>query len=338
MSYFTDYAEPGCAEGPRFARDRHPGRTSTRTSPPAASSTARCYGIGQSSISYAMYVNAAAIKAPGGSVPPQGWTWDQFAEFARRLRRRSGATARYGTDRRRRQLPVLRGLRPSARHGTCFPTDGETPAAKETVRGMVPVLGRPAQREGGAAAERQRSRRRRSRTRRCATGESPLQFGWVQQVTFYQPLVQGARWPCSRSPQGKAGDLTGQFVKASRPGCVSADDQARRGAARLIDFLLNDDRAIQAIGILLGVPPSKKARDLAPRRRRSPAAGAGDHVRRGPWPARSARRRQPWPKGYGELLTGFGRIAENIGFGKTNPAAGAQEFVDLAGKISRRHG
>ena len=39
-----------------------------------------------------------------------------------------------------------------------------------------------------------------------------------------------------------------------------------------------------------------------------------------------------WPKGYGELLTTFGRIAENIGFGTSDPTAGAQEFVDTAAK------
>jgi len=162
-----------------------------------------------------------------------------------------------------------------------------------------------------------------------AKGKAPLQFGWVQQVTFYQPLVKG---PLSvlPVPQGKAGDLSGQFVKGLDLWCVSAASKHPEDAAKLIGFLLNDEKAIKAIGILLGVPPSKKARDLVSADAGSAGARAITYVeglegKVGPSP-------QPWPKGYGELLTGFGRIAENIGFGKTTPAAGAQEFVDLAGK------
>jgi multiple sugar transport system substrate-binding protein len=284
------------------------------------------YGVGQSSISYSMYVDEGAIKKAGGTVPAQGWTWDKFAEFARDY---SGSVqGSFGSSDQAGNFQLFEVY--ARQHGTELFSDdgGKLLTTKETVQewfqywaDLRNAKAAPPQNLSGETTAIEKSL--------IATGKSPLQFGWVQQVTFYQPLVKSplAVLPV---PQDKAGDLSGQFVKGLDLWCISAASKHPEDAAKLIGFLLNDERAIRAIGILLGVPPSKKARDLVSAEAGSAGARAIKYVedlagKVGPSP-------KPWPKGYGELLTGFDRIAENIGFGKSNPAAGAQEFVDLAGK------
>lgn len=284
------------------------------------------YGIGQSSISYSMYVDEGAIEKAGGTVPVQGWTWDKFAEFARDY---SGSVqGSFGSSDQAGNFQLFEVY--ARQHGTELFSDdgGKLLTSKETVQewfqywaDLRNAKAAPPQNVSGETTAIEKSL--------IATGKSPLQFGWVQQVTFYQPLVKSplAVLPV---PQDKAGDLTGQFVKGLDLWCISAASKHPEDAAKLIGFLLNDEKAIKAIGILLGVPPSKKARDLVSADAGSAGARAIEYVedlagKVGPSP-------KPWPKGYGELLTGFDRIAENIGFGKSNPAAGAQEFVGLAGK------
>ncbi|TCC03942.1 extracellular solute-binding protein [Kribbella soli] len=324
MSYFSDYAGRSALKDlGSLGID-----TSGLDKDVAASGVAdgKNYGIGQSSISYSMYVDEGAIKKAGGTVPAQGWTWDKFAEFARDY---SGSVqGSFGSSDQAGNFQLFEVY--ARQHGTEMFSDdgGKLLTTKETVQewfqywaDLRNAKAAPPQNLSGETTAIEKSL--------IATGKSPLQFGWVQQVTFYQPLVKSPLTVLP-VPQDKAGDLTGQFVKGLDLWCISAASKHPEDAAKLIGFLLNDEKAIKAIGILLGVPPSKQARDLVSADAGSAGARAIKYVedlagKVGPSP-------KPWPKGYGELLTGFDRIAENIGFGKTTPAAGSQEFVDLAGK------
>ncbi|GAA1571936.1 ABC transporter substrate-binding protein [Kribbella hippodromi] len=324
MSYFSDYAGRSALKDlGSLGID-----TSGLDKDVASSGVAdgKNFGIGQSSISYSMYVDEAAVKQAGGSVPAQGWTWDKFAEFAKGY---AGAVqGSYGSSDQAGNFQLFEVW--ARQHGTeLFADDGgKLATSKDTVQewfqywaDLRAAKATPAQNVSAETTAIEKSL--------IAKGKAPVQFGWVQQVTFYQPLVKS---PLSvlPVPQGTAGDLKGQFVKGLDLWCVSAASKHPEDAAKLIGFLLNDEKAIKAIGILLGVPPSKKARDLVSADAGSAGARAIKYVEElagkvGPSP-------KPWPKGYGELLTGFGRIAENIGFGKATPASGATEFVDLAGK------
>ena len=324
MSYFSDYAGRSALKDlGSLAID-----TSGLDKDVADSGVAdgKNYGIGQSSISYSMYVDEAAVKRAGGTVPAQGWTWDKFAEFARDY---SGSIqGSYGSTDQAGNFQLFEVF--ARQHGTELFSDdgGKLAASKDTVQEWFQYW---AELRNAKAAPPQNVSAETTAIEKSlvAKGKAPLQFGWVQQVTFYQPLVKSPL-TILPVPQLTAGDLKGQFVKGLDLWCISAASKHPEDAAKLIGFLLNDEKAIKTIGILLGVPPSKKARDLASADAGSAGARAIKYVediagKVGPSP-------KPWPKGYGELLTGFGRIAENIGFGKTKPDAGAQEFVDLAGK------
>src|SRR5690606_10358931 len=87
--------------------------------------------------------------------------------------------------------------------------------------------------------------------------------------------------------------------------CISARTAAPEAAASLVDFLLNDPRAVEVIGLTLGVPPSQAARDLLGAEPDSAAGRAIAYVeepadRVGPpppaWPVGRRRPRRSWPR------------------------------------------
>jgi multiple sugar transport system substrate-binding protein len=132
-------------------------------------------------------------------------------------------------------------------------------------------------------------------------------------------------------PAGADGTLSGQFVKALDLWCVSSETGDAERAAQVIDFLVNDDRAGEAIGVTLGIPPSERARSLLGA---APDSAAGKAIalveavtpQVGPSPA-------PWPQGYGELQTTFQRLSDDVGFGNSDPARAATAFVDEADRV-----
>lgn len=155
-------------------------------------------------------------------------------------------------------------------------------------------------------------------------GRCAMQWGWVQQVTFYQPLTENPLQVVT-VPAATSGDLGGMFLKALDFWCISARTAAPEAAASLVDFLLNDPRAVEAIGLTLGVPPSQAARDLLGAEPDSAAGRAIAYVeeladRVGPPPP-------AWPVGYGEIMGIFSRANEQVAFGETDAATAAATVV-----------
>jgi multiple sugar transport system substrate-binding protein len=95
-------------------------------------------------------------------------------------------------------------------------------------------------------------------------------------------------------------------------------------ALAMVNFLVNNDAATKNTGLLLGVPPTKAARNqLASGDAATKAAIAyveGVTPKAGKAPG-------PWPKKYNEVMSAFGRASENVAFGKATPAASADAFI-----------
>lgn len=325
LSYFSDYASRGTL------KDLSGLTIDTSTLDPDVAASGildgRNYGVGQSSISHALYLDDAAVERSGVSAPADGsWTWDEFATFAKAYA--AAVPGSFGSSDQAGNFQIFETW--ARQHGTeLFAPDGSALAvSQQTIAdwwsywaALRSAKAVPEQKVSGETSTIEKSL--------LVAGKAPLQFGWVQQVSFYQPLVK-SQLSVRPVPQGSAGDLSGQFIKGLDLWSISAGSKHAEDAAKLVDFLINDDAAVKAIGILLGVPPSKQARDLVKADADSAGARAIGYIEEiadkvGPAPA-------AWPKGYGELLTTFSRIAENIGFGKSDPTAGAQEFVDTAAK------
>lgn len=323
MSYFSEYAQRGALldltgkVGSAIKTD-----TLDKDVADSGQVDGKMMGIGQSSITHATFRNPALVEAGGGKLPAQ-WTWESFATFAKDFAADAGPS-KYGTSDAGGSIQIFEVW--ARQNGSDTFKDGKVAVGKDVIEAWFAYwddlrkakAAPPADvtAEGGSFETSQLAKRR-----------SPVEFGWVQQIGFYQPLVKDAELAVGPVP----GKTEGQFLKALDFWVVAATTKDADRAAGLVDFLINDDRAVKAIGLNLGVPPSKKSRDLLAAKPDSADGRAIAYVdaiqsKVGPSPA-------PWPKGYGELLETFTTLNENVGFKKTDPGAAADKFLSEAARV-----
>lgn len=282
------------------------------------------FGVGQSSIVYAVFVDPDQLEAIGEQAPVNGWTWEEFEALATAFAEASDDGG-YGCN---DNGGVFQAFEVFARQrtGDLFTADGalgfEVDAVEEWFAywdrlrraGVVPPGDVTAETQGFENAL-------------LVHGRCPMQWGWVQQVTFYQPLTEASLQVVS-VPATSGDDLSGLFIKALDFWCVSAQTASPDRAASVVDFLLNDSRAIEAIGLTLGVPPSQNARDVLAPERDSAEGRAIAYVEEltekvGPPPP-------AWPTGYSAIGSAFARANEQVAFGELDAAAAAAAVVGEA--------
>lgn len=328
MSYFADYAQRGALLD---LTDKVGSAIKIGDLDPDVASSGKIaggmYGIGQSSISHAVFTHPAAWQKAGVDAPPADWTWDSFAQWTTGYASEAGA-GNYGTT---DAGGNMQAFEPFARqHGQeLFTADGKAlRVGADVIEEWFAFWDRL--RKAKAAPPLQvTSESADFATNPMTKGKSPLTFGWVQQITFYAPLIDSPL-QIAPLPATKAGSVAGQFIKALDFWSVSAQSKSLDAAVDLVNYLINDPTAIKAIGLSLGVPPSAVARKALASDPQSPEGKAIAYIEKikdqvGPPPA-------AWPKGYGDLLETFARLNQDVGFGKSDPAKAAAAFTDEAKK------
>ena len=329
MTYFDDYASRGALldVGDLLASGAIDASALDEDVAASGDVAGGTFGVGQSSIVYAVFVDPDQLEAVGLEAPETGWTWDDFETLATAYQ----AAAPEGSYACNDNGGAFQAFEVFARQrsGDLFTADGALNVSADVIgewftmwagwrdSGLVPPGDVTAETTGFENAL-------------LVKGQSPMQWGWVQQVTFYQPLTDASLQVVS-VPSASAGDLSGLFVKALDFWCISAEAADPEAAASVVDFLLNDERAIKAIGLTLGVPPSQTARDLLAPEPDSAAGRAIAYVEAvagevGPPPP-------AWPVGYGEISGVFARANESVAFGESDPAAAAASVISEAESV-----
>lgn len=326
MSYYAEYAERGALldlAGPLSdgSIDASALDTDVAASGEIADGT---YGVGQSSVSHAVFADADALAEHGFEMPADGWTWQDFEDLTTAYAEAAGDGS-YGCNDNGGGLQAFEAFA-RQRSGDLFDESGALAVPADVIAEWFEMWDR-LRSVGAAPPPDVTSEATGFEEALIATGRAPMQWGWVQQVTFYQPLVESSL-QVAPVPAETRGDLSGLFVKALDLWCVSSRAADPDAAAQVVDFLLNDDRAIESVGITLGVPPSSRARDLLGADPESATGRAIDYIERisdqvGPPPG-------AWPNGYSALLSAFDRANANVAFGDADPTTAAQSVVDEA--------
>ena len=325
MSYFAQYAQRGALLD---LTDAVPGTIDTSTLDEGVAGSGEIadglYGIGQSSITHAVFTDTTALQAVGATPPATGWTWQEFGEFARSYAS-STPDGVWGTQDAGGAVQIFEVY--SRQNGSPVFADDGTLATSEDLIAQWLDMWDQLRRDGAAPPGDVTSEASAFETSVLVTGKAPVLFGWVQQITFYQPLTDHVV-DIVGVPAGDGGPLEGQFVKALDLWTIAASTKNPDAAQALVNFLVNDEAAIKAIGVTLGVPPSQQARDLLAA---DPTSATGkciafvedaqDQV--GPSPA-------AWPAGYSDFSDAFARANEDIAFGKATPSQAAAALVETA--------
>ncbi|WP_193105126.1 ABC transporter substrate-binding protein [Brachybacterium sp. FME24] len=290
----------------------------------AGTTTEGQFGIGQSSITQTSFRNPALVQEHGIELP-ETWDWSDFTEFATGFAEQAGPDM-YGTTDAGGDFQLFGVF--ARQHGTEL-FDGRSLAVGADVIEEWLVMWQSLRDAGAAPPPELTAESTGFEDSQFAALTAAVTFGWVQQVTFYQPVVPDHPLEVADVPGAAAGDLSGQFVTALDFWSILSSSPRPDDAAALIDFLVTDAAAVSSIGLTLGVPPSSASRDLLDEAADSAASKAMAYVESvagstGPPPA-------PWPQGYGALQgTEFGRLNEDVAFGKATPSAAAASFIEAA--------
>lgn len=279
------------------------------------------YGVGQSSIAPAIFSSRSMVSDAGAEVPVE-WTWDDFRDWVTEF---ATDTGKYGTTDMGGNFQMF-DVYARQEVGNQFADDGSLQLTPEVIAQWF-TLWDELRKAKAAPPSDVTAAGGDFETNPMSTGDAALTSGWVQQVTFYQPLIRDGSVEVSPMPQKTKGDFSGLFVKALDFWCISANAANPDAAAQLVNHLINDAEATDVIGLLLGVPPTEAARESlahADRATRAAVDYIDDYAElAGPAPG-------PWPTGYGELLSAFTRANESVGFGKAGAADAATTFLEEA--------
>lgn len=285
------------------------------------------FGVPQSAISHALLVDPELIASLSAEMPSPDWTWDEFAAWSKALGQANPGF--FGTSDMGGQLQAFEVF--VRQHGAeLFSDDGAGLGFDQSVLEDWWAYWQSMRDESGAPPAAVTAESDGFETSTLTKGVSASTYVFVQQIVFFQDLNEHE---LELQPMPTmAGGEPGQFVKALDFWSVASTSEHPDEAAELIDYLVNDPVAIEAIGLTLGVPPSQEARDSLPVDESTPEGKAIAYIeslgddRVGPPPG-------PWPQGYGELLALFTKLAEDIAFGSTDIASASEQFFSEADRV-----
>lgn len=282
------------------------------------------YGIGQSSIANAAFLNTTALETLGAKAPSQDWTWDDLATWAKGIGSRGGGKL-YGTSDQSGHFELFE---PFARqNGTnLFSSDGtKLKVSKDLIEHWWSYWA-DLRAANGAPPASITAGVTGFNNWTLVAGQTVLDFGWVQQIQFVQPLMKGTLQIIA--PPGVKGGKPGLYVDSQDMWSIASTSKNPEAAATLINYLLNDNYSIKTLGATLGIPPSDHAIKLLDFAPDSPAGKAVAYVNN--LGNKATTPPPPWPKGYNQVSTLFSTTAQDVAFKKTTPSAAAASFYSQA--------
>ncbi|WP_157988023.1 ABC transporter substrate-binding protein [Jiangella endophytica] len=328
MSYFADYAGRGALQ----ALDEYVGETIVTDGldtdvQDSGVLNDEYFGVPQSVISHALLTDPELLATLGAEAPAPDWTWEQYADWAKGIGQANPGF--YGSSDMGGQLQAFEVW--VRQHGSeLFSDDGTGLAFDQSVLEDWWTYWQSMRDESGAPPPDITAESDTFETSVLTQGLAPATYVFVQQISFFQALNEHTL-ELQPMPVTDGGD-PGQFLKALDFWSVSSTSEHPDEAAELIDYLVNDPQAVEAIGLTLGVPPSQEARDVLAADPATPEGKAIAYVeslgddRVGPPPG-------PWPRGYGELLALFTKLSEDIAFGATDIGAASEQFFAEADRV-----
>ncbi len=161
-------------------------------------------------------------------------------------------------------------------------------------------------------------------------GTAAMQVGWSQQIVFYQALMQDQLDIHSCPVPAGAAD-NGHLIRALDFWVIPESSPNKDAAAKLMNFLLNDEEALAALGLSLGGPASDRATNVLAKTSEGAASKVLTYLTDLRANAPSATPR--WISGHGELESLLNRLNAAVGFGQTTPQAAADDFFSQAARI-----
>ena len=215
------------------------------------------YGLPTGSNAVALIVNPEIFEEAGVEQPdPQTWTWDDFAEISEQISENTDDDV-YGTDAILDSTII--GVYARQQAETLYTEDGEigvsddsledlfTLAQDLTESGAAPPAAVVTELEGAAPEETL-----------IATNRAAMSVEWSNNLATLASTADAGLeiWTLPEESE-----IPGVAPLSSQYWAISADAEDPEGAAELLNFLVNDEQAVETLSIDRGVPDNPQMRE-----------------------------------------------------------------------------
>lgn len=289
------------------------------------------YGIATGVNVHAIVADPAVFEQAGVPMPDdKTWTWEDYSDIAAQITAATGGAA-YGVQNYSFIEPVLAIY--ARQHGEeLFTPDGKIGVSPETIESWfqrsVDQIASKAEPSAETSTEVQGAGVDGSLT---STNKGAMAWFWSNQLSAIQ---KGAGRPLTllRAPGDSEFERTGEYLRAAMYYSVSAKSEHPAEAAKLVDFMLNSQKAGDINLTDRGLPANLDIREaILPKLSDADKTSAAfiqaltdDKV--------FADSKPVPPKGSGEVSDITGRINSDVIFGKITPAEAAQQWTEQVNK------
>ena len=266
--------------------------------------------------------DAEEWKASGVALPREGWTWDEWADSMRELKRKTGKAGSVDPGQSEDAFEVwLRGQGKSL-----YPRGGGLGfTADDLTRWWTFADG--LRREGAVSAAEQTTQLDGSvENTPLGRAKAVSDLNWDAPSSGFLALV-GDSVKLAPMPSGKDG-TPGQYFKPSMFVGAAATTAHPEESARLIDFLINDPEAAKILGASRGIPVNESIRkDVVPGLEAfdKTIADYQDSLEK----SLKSPPQAP-PSGDNALQTTFSRDYDQVSFERMSPREAAEDYVTEA--------
>lgn len=281
------------------------------------------YGIVAASNAMGLVLNEDLAGEAGVSVPEGEYAWEELAELA------VSASESLGEDRWGLQdgggdliLFILK-VRDDGRQ--FYADDGTLNATPEDLTAWLEYWEELRQNGGAPPADVTAEAQGEMANNPMATGRAAMSFGWTQDYIGYTRLVENTltlRMP----PYVQASPSL--WMNAASLWSISATSADPETTTEIVNFMINSEAAIGALGVTLGMPPSQGAREQLSGTFDDAAQSAMDFMDQ--VSETSTPLNRLWPAGFAEIRTQLGELNEAIAFGDTSIEDAVEQFFATA--------
>lgn len=161
-----------------------------------------------------------------------------------------------------------------------------------------------------------------------AQGTAALGFGWTQDYIAYTRLMDSE---LSINLPPYAAEHPSLWMNAASLWSVSATSAHPDEAVEAINYLTNDEDAIESLGVSLGMPPSQSAREQLTGTLTDNEQAAMDYMDE--VAETSTPLNRLWPAGFAELRTLLSELNEAVAFGSTSIPDAVDQFFAAAAEF-----
>ncbi|WP_342359630.1 sugar ABC transporter substrate-binding protein [Terrarubrum flagellatum] len=280
----------------------------------------KLYGVTLGVNSKAMIYDVAMFEKVGVKKLDLTWTWDDMARIAGEISKLNPGKY-WGTgDNSRWEQGFEHWL--NQRGKFMYTEDGKANFSRDEVAEWFDLWDKLRKTGACAPAEVAAMNTGAVDQYEISRGTAAMSYANSNQIVAFQSISK-SKLAMSSFPS-TPGKPSGHYIKPSMLMSVSSRSKSQEEAAKIIQFMVNEDAGVKALGIERGVPGSSEAQKMIASDLDDLGKAQVDYVAAitkvaVPLPP-------PPPKGAGEIETLLRRVADSVAFGKQDVKAGAAQF------------